>query len=256
MTTADLIVVGAGFAGSYAAQFARRRGVRVTVIDDARPDRASRCAAALVNEAWCAKLGGLAEEGFRAWAEWLRPPRVEIGGRTFWHVTPRSVLVPADVKGTVAQASSGGVRLTTGEWISGRVVYVAAGVHAAALAGVPVTPRYGAALWFRKPAGYRPRVELWAPYRHQMTVLHGDRAYFGDGNALKHWSPERLRQTRERAAAWFSGEPTQSCVGARPYCEGGPAFGELDDGVWVGSGLAKFGSLVGAAFARRLMEEL
>ena len=64
------------------------------------------------------------------------------------------------------------------------------------------------------------------------------------------------RQTLARAAAMgLAGEPAGRLWGRRPYVPGGPVFRKVGRRTWVATGGRKLGTVLGASFAGRLVEE-
>jgi hypothetical protein len=80
--------------------------------------------------------------------------------------------------------------------------------------------------------------------------------HFSDGTAEHEYTQEHDRLTRERAVALGLMEaPIQRFWGYRPYTPGGPVFRRLGDRLWLGTGGRKLGTILGASFARRLVEK-
>ena len=51
------------------------------------------------------------------------------------------------------------------------------------------------------------------------------------------------------------GAPVQTFWGRRPYVPGGPVFKKIGNRTWLATGGRKMGTILGASFARRLIEE-
>src|SRR5207248_1432469 len=80
--------------------------------------------------------------------------------------------------------------------------------------------------------------------------------YFSDGTAERNYTEEHEKETLERAAGLgLSTSPLQRYHGLRPYTPGGPVFKKLGKRTWLATGGRKMGTIFGAAFARRLVEE-
>ena len=79
--------------------------------------------------------------------------------------------------------------------------------------------------------------------------------YFSDGTAEREYSDEHERETLARAAALGLQAPVRRLHGHRPYAPGGPLFRKIGARTWVATGGRKLGTVIGAAFARRLVEE-
>jgi hypothetical protein len=135
-------------------------------------------------------------------------------------------------------------------------VYVAAGIWCAGLVGdLPVDGKAGAAFAF---AGERPgRLHQLGPHRHAIAfVRDAGSTYFSDGTAQREYTPRDDQATLGRAATvGLTEPPAQRYWGIRPYSPGGPVFRRLGRRTWVATGGRKMGTILGAAFARRLVEE-
>ena len=96
-----------------------------------------------------------------------------------------------------------------------------------------------------------------APGRQAIAfVRERDTTYFSDGTAEREATAEHERQTRANAAALGLTEtPVRSCLGQRPYVPGGPVFRRLGGQLWLATGGRKMGTILGASFARRLIED-
>jgi hypothetical protein len=53
----------------------------------------------------------------------------------------------------------------------------------------------------------------------------------------------------------LTGDPSARYWGWRPYTPGGPVFRKIAGRTWVATGGRKMGTLLGASFARQLVEE-
>jgi glycine/D-amino acid oxidase-like deaminating enzyme len=256
-----LLVVGGGLFGSLAAAWARRHGIEARVFDAAECGAASPAAAGLFREAWCGRRFAEHYRPALALLEQLTEVR-SVGlarddGRReqLLCVPPAAVLEPDPVRQRVTAIGDGwleadGVRHHG--W-----VYVAAGVWSGAL--VPelgVYGKAGAALVFR---GEQPgRIRALAPGRQAIAFVRDPgRTYFSDGTAERDYTALHDQQTRDHARALgLLDEPIERCWGRRPYVPGGPVFRRLGARTWVGTGGRKLGTVLGAALARRLVEEL
>jgi hypothetical protein len=80
--------------------------------------------------------------------------------------------------------------------------------------------------------------------------------HFSDGTAERNHTAEHDRQTLARAAALgLTDAPVARLWGRRPYVPGGPVFRRLGERTWLATGGRKMGTILGASFARRLVEE-
>ncbi|HZU34940.1 MAG TPA: FAD/NAD(P)-binding protein [Gemmataceae bacterium] len=256
-----LLVVGGGLFGSLAAACARSQGIEVRVFDPGLPGAASPAAAGLFKEGWIGKK-------FRAYYDIAVPLLDRLFGlrqvtlaqddgrvEQLFCVPPTAILDPAPCRERVSRVGdgwleAGGIRYEG--WI-----YVAAGVWCGELIpDVQVYGKAGAAFLFE---GERPgRIRPLAPGRQAIAFVR-DRGitYFSDGTAERTYTDDHDRLTLERAAALgLTAAPIRRCWGRRPYTPGGPLFRPLGERTWLGTGGRKMGTIVGAAFAYRLVEEL
>ena len=80
--------------------------------------------------------------------------------------------------------------------------------------------------------------------------------HFSDGTAEPAYNDDHDRQSLERAAALgLTDAPIARFWGRRPYTPGGPLFVNLGGRTWLATGGRKMGTIFGASFARRLVEE-
>jgi len=137
-------------------------------------------------------------------------------------------------------------------------VYVAAGVWCEALVphvGLGLYGKAGCSLVF---PGERPgRMRPLAPGRQAIAFVRDPgTTFFIDGTAEREYTPEHERQTRDRARALgLTEEPLRRLWGRRPYTPGGPVFRQVAGRTWLATGGRKMGTILGASFARRLVEE-
>ena len=80
--------------------------------------------------------------------------------------------------------------------------------------------------------------------------------HFSDGTAEEDYTATHEEQTLARAAQLGLRNPIARLHGIRPYTPGGPIFRRLGQRTWLATGGRKMGTILGAAFAGRLMEEL
>lgn len=255
-----LLVVGGGLFGSQAAAYARRRGIEAIVFDARLDGAASAAAAGLFQERWTGKrlrphyhralplldqLYGLCS---------VTLARDDGTADVLRFVPPAAVLEPAPVRQRVTAIGDGWLE-AGGERYAGWV-YVAAGVWCAAfLPGLGVFGKAGSALRF---PGERPgRIHTLTPSRQAIAFVRDPgMTYFSDGTAEREYTAEHDRQTQARAEAMgLAGPPAEHCWGWRPYVPGGPAFRRLGARTWLATGGGKMGTILGASFARRLIEE-
>jgi hypothetical protein len=78
---------------------------------------------------------------------------------------------------------------------------------------------------------------------------------FRDGTAERDYTDPHEHRTLERAAELGLTEPIARCRGWRPYASGGPLFKQVGSCTWVASGGRKMGTILGASFAQRLIDD-
>jgi hypothetical protein len=135
-------------------------------------------------------------------------------------------------------------------------VYVAAGVWCPQFVPLlEVRRKGGAAFLF---SGEREgRIHPLTPGRQAIAFVR-DRGttYFGDGTAEQDYSEKHDQQTLNHARALgLTDEPLRRLWGYRPYARKGPIFMRLCARTWLATGGRKMGTILGASFARRLVEE-
>ncbi len=255
-----LLVVGGGLFGSLAAAYARNKGIEARVFDPGLDGAASPAAAGLFKEGWAGKK--LAEHfalavplldrlyGIRHVSLRHDDGRPEM----FLFVPPTSILEPTPIRQKVTTVGDGWLE-AGGRRYEGWV-YVAAGVWCDQfLPGLGVYGKAGASFVFQ---GEREG--------HIRPVAHGRLAiafvrdpgttHFSDGTAEREYTPEHDRLTLERAASMgLTDEPVTRYWGHRPYTPGGPVFRRLGQRTWLATGGRKMGTILGASFALRLVEE-
>jgi hypothetical protein len=255
-----LLIVGGGLFGSPAAAYARRKGIEAVVFDAGLEGAASPAAAGLFREDWLRKRLrpyfrpglSLLEQlyGVRS----LSLTRDEGSQESFLFVPPSVVLEPDPIRQRVTAVGDGWLE-AGGQRYEGWV-YVAAGVWCEQLfPGLGVHSRAGAAFLFQ---GERPgRLRQLGPGRQAIAfVRNAGATYFSDGTAERNYTLDHDRQSLARAAAWGLTEPPlRRCLGNRPYAPGGPLFRKVASRTWLATGGRKLGTLLGAAFARQLVEQ-
>lgn len=256
-----LLIVGGGLFGSQAAAYARFNGIEARVFDAGLPGAASPAAAGLFKEAWAgARLREHYERAVPVLDRLFGIRGVSLahddGRREHFQFVPPSAILEADpIRQTVTAVGDGwleadGTRHTG--W-----VYIAAGVWAGRFqTGLHVEGRAGSSFLF---ADERPgRIRPIAHGRQAIAfVRDAGSTFFSDGTAERAHTPEHDRQTLERAVTLGMGDPpTWRIWGQRPYVAGGPVFVRLSPRTWLATGGRKMGTILGASFARRLVEEL
>jgi glycine/D-amino acid oxidase-like deaminating enzyme len=255
-----LLVVGAGLFGSQAAAYARSKGYEALVFDPGLAEAASPAAAGLFKEEWAGKRW---QEHYRHalpildrlyGIKQVRLCRDDGVNETFLCVPPTAILEPSPIRQVVTSVGDGWLE-AGGQRYEG-YVYVAAGVWCTRfLPGLAVVGKAGSSFIFQGERAGRIR-----------DVAHGRQAiafvrdpgitYFSDGTAERDYTPEHERQTLDRAAEFgLTGSPILRHHGLRPYTPGGPVFRKVRNRTWLATGGRKMGTIFGAYYARRLVEE-
>jgi glycine/D-amino acid oxidase-like deaminating enzyme len=255
-----LLVVGGGLFGSQAAAYARSKGIEAVVFDPGLDGAASHAAAGLFKEAWA---GAKLHEHYRR-ALPLLERLYGVGHISLAHddgtretllfVPPRSILEQNPVRQPVTAVGDGW--LEAGGQRHHGWVYVAAGVWCEQfLPGLHVRGKAGAAFVF---PGERPaRIRQVARSRQAVAFVRDPgTTHFSDGTAEEDYTPDHDRQSLRLAAELgLDGGPVARLWGRRPYTPGGPVFRQVGARTWLATGGRKMGTILGAAFARRLVEE-
>jgi hypothetical protein len=260
MRERQLLIVGGGLFGSQAAAYARLKGIEAMVFDPGLPGAASHAAAGLFKEEWAGKK--LAEHFTRAVPvlESLYGVQTVVlshdDGRTepFLFVPPTRILEPSPIPEIVTAVGDGWIE-TGGQRYEGWV-YIAAGVWCEQfLPGLGVHGKAGAAFTYQGERKGRIR-----PLSHgrQSVAIVRDAGFthFSDGTAEREYLPIHDEQTLARAVELgLTDAPILRLWGRRPYVAGGPVFLKRGNRLWLGTGGRKMGTILGASFARRLVEE-
>jgi glycine/D-amino acid oxidase-like deaminating enzyme len=256
----SLLVVGGGLFGSLAAAYARSKGIEATVFDRGLDGAASPAAAGLFKESWAGtkhaehfqravplldRLYGIRQVSLR---------HDDGSAEAFLFVPPTSVLEPSPIRQTVTAVGDGWLE-AGGRRYEG-FVYVAAGIWCAQfLPGLGVYGRAGASFVF---PGERDGYIRPAARGQQAIAFVRDpgTTHFSDGTAERDYKPEHDRLTLKRAAAMgLTDKPLGRLWGQRPYTPGGPVMRRLGQRTWLATGGRKLGTILGASFARRLIEQ-
>jgi glycine/D-amino acid oxidase-like deaminating enzyme len=255
-----LLVVGGGLFGSLAAAWARRHGIETVVFEAGREGAASVAAAGLFHERWTGKK--LRPHYVRALA--LLDALYDV--RTLWFtdddgrreqlhcVSPALICDPAPCRLHVDRVGDGWLE-ADGRRYNGWV-YIAAGVWSGTLVpDLEVYGKAGAAFHF---SGERPaRLRALAPGKQAIAFVRDAGAtYFSDGTAERVYTAAHDQQTLQHAhALGLTDAPCARTCGWRPYVPGGPVFRRLANRTWLATGGRKLGTILGASFARQLVEE-
>jgi glycine/D-amino acid oxidase-like deaminating enzyme len=256
----SLLVIGGGLFGSPAAAYARSKGIETLVFDAGLNGAASHAAAGLFKHAWSGKK--LREHYDRALPLLERLYGVRHVSLTndngdkeaLLFVPPTAIMEANPIRQRVTAVGDGW--LEAGEQRYEGWVYVAAGVWCEQfLPGLGVYGKAGAAFAF---SGERTgRIRLLSRGRQAIAFVRDPGStHFSDGTAEQDYTPEHDRQTLEQATALgLTDVPIRRCWGIRPYVPRGPVFRKMGNRTWLATGGRKMGTILGAAFARRLVEE-
>ncbi len=255
-----LLVIGGGLFGSLAAACARSKGIEAAVFDPGMPGAASHAAAGLFKEAWAGRK--LADHFHRAiplldglfGVRNVSLSHVDGSREPFLFVPPANILERFPVRESVTAVGDGwleaGGRRHEG-W-----VYIAAGIWCEQFCtGLGVYGKAGAAFSF---AGeHEGRIEQLEHGRQAIAFVRDPgTTHFSDGTAERLYGEEHDRATLARATALgLTAQPSARCFGWRPYVPGGPVFRKLGQRTWLATGGRKMGTILGASFAKRLIEE-
>jgi glycine/D-amino acid oxidase-like deaminating enzyme len=254
-----LLVVGGGLFGSFAAAYARRRGIEALVFDAGLDGAASHAAAGLFQERWAGrKLRDHYSHALPLLEQLYEIRHVSLtredGSReSLLCLPPAAVLEPAPIPERVTAVGDGWLE-AGGRRYQGWV-YIAAGVWCGQLAaGVDVYGKAGAAYLF---AGEREGRKRQLAHGRQALAFVRDpgTTYFSDGTAERDYTPEHDRQTLDRAVDLGLSGPIRRLWGLRPYTPGGPVFQKIAGRTWLATGGRKMGTILGASYARRLVEK-
>lgn len=257
-----LLVVGGGLFGSLAAAYARSKGIEAKVFDGGRQGAASRAAAGLFKERWAGRKGHAHYLRALPLLDHLYPIRSLLVSRdprdagpmeSLLFIPPSAILEPNPLCQEVTSIGDGWLE-AAGQRYEGWV-YVAAGVWSRQL--LPALDVYGkAGAAFLFPGEREGRIRQTEEGRQCLAFVrdHGF-TYFSDGTAERHYTEEHDRQSLRRAAEMGLAEPAMRLWGNRPYTPGGPVFRQMASRTWLATGGRKMGTILGASFARRLIEE-
>jgi len=257
----SLYIIGGGLVGSQAAAYARSKGIETVVFDSGLPGAASPAAAGLFKESWAGKK---LQHYFHA-ALPLLDQLYGIRHVTLHHddgtpeqfhfVPPSAIIEKNPVRQRVTAVGDGWLE-ADGQRYEG-CIYIAAGVWCPEFhPGLDVYGKAGAAFVF---AGeHAPRIRPIAHGRQAIAFCRDPgTTHFSDGTAERSYSVDHDAQSLQRAAnLGLTGEPIRRLWGRRPYTPGGPVFLQLAERNWLATGTRKMGTVLGAAFAKRLIDNV
>lgn len=254
-----LLVVGGGLFGSQAAAYARHKGIEAKVFDPGLPGAASPAAAGLFKEAWVPrKCRGHYEQAIPVLERLYGIRTVSLNhddGSTepFQWVPPTAILEANPHRHAVTAVGDGW--LEAGGKRHEGCVYIAAGAWCEPfLPGLRVLGKAGAAFVF--PGPHVGRIRSLGHGRQAIAFVRDPGCtHFSDGTAEVDYRDEHDQRTLENARALqLTQAPIARIWGRRPYTPGGPVFQRLGPRTWLATGGRKMGTILGAAFARRLVE--
>ncbi len=255
-----LLIVGGGLFGSLAAAYARSKGVEALVFDPGLSGAASPAAAGLFKEAWAGKkllehfrqAVPLLERLYDIRSVALRHD--DDSKESFLFVPPTAILERTPIRQQVTAVGDGWLE-AEGRRHEGWV-YVAAGIWCEHfLPGLGVYGKAGSSFVFHGEREGRIRQIV---YGRQAIAFVRDpgTTHFSDGTAERDYTPEHDRRSLERATELgLTDEPSERLWGYRPYTPGGPVFRRIGQRTWLATGGRKIGTILGASFARRLVED-
>jgi hypothetical protein len=254
-----LLVVGGGLFGSPAAAYARIKGIEAMVFDPVLRGAASHAAAGLFKESWAGRKLALHYQEALPLLDRLYGLRkaslAHDDGSTeeLLFVPPGTIMEASPIREEVTAVGDGWVE-TRGKRLEGWV-YVAAGIWCGRfLPGLSIHGRAGASFAF--PGERQGRIQPLARGRQAIAFVRDrGQTYFSDGTAARDYSSEHERETLARAAEMCLTQPSERFWGQRPYTPGGPVFRRLGNRLWLATGGRKMGTILGASFARKLVDE-
>jgi glycine/D-amino acid oxidase-like deaminating enzyme len=254
-----LLIVGAGLFGSQAAAYARSKGIEVKVFDPGLAGAASPAAAGLFQEAWVSKkLKGHFRTALPVLERLYEVRHVPLtrddgSAESLLFVPPRAILERNPIRAAVTAIGDGWLE-AEGQRHDG-FVYIAAGVWCRQFVpSLQITGKAGSAFLFEGEAPGRIRV-MAANRQAIAFVRDPGKTYFSDGTAEVEFQPEHDEASLTRARGLGLAEsPIARLHGVRPYTPGGPLFQRLSSRSWVATGGRKMGTLLGAFYARQLIE--
>lgn len=273
-TSRRLLIVGAGVTGCVAAHVFSRKGWKVTVFDDQRPEAGSKASAGVIHSGWVSdfdtqevfdglalldKLFGLQTLNVgKHTVSWVGPERflqLPAPGVTFHQSTVKAVGNGWVIDGS-GTTHVGLVYVATGSWAN---ELLQAGFLIPAIQG-----RMGTAfLWQGRWIGMT--LQEWAPYK-QLMVFQQEPGlvWSGDGTAIlpKNYTDAREAQSLARIRAVvdpsltvFTPAGPTAIRGIRPYMKGRTGlFQQTHDRTWCSTAGNKSGTIWAAISARRLWE--
>lgn len=254
-----LLIVGGGLFGSLAARYARARGIETLVFDPGLEGAASPAAAGLFKEAWAGrKLQEHYQQAVSVLEQLVGIRTVQLRHddgtpESFLCVPPTLVLEEQPLRQRVTAVGDGWLEADNQRYEGW--VYVAAGIWCELFCpGLGVYGKAGAAFTF--VGEHAGRIRVLDRSRQAMAFVRDvGFTHFSDGTAERDYTSEHDRQTVAHATSLGLIEPpVRRLWGQRPYVPGGAVFRKLGRRTWLATGGRKMGTILGASFARRLVD--
>lgn len=260
----DLVIVGAGLAGSMVAKYATDKGYDCVVLDDGNDLAASRASSNLSMFSWIKKLGDVGEQGVsNLQKDWpIQTIQFNGGKSPALHLPSEDVLWKNVVFAKVSQIHDGWVKTTEEKSYYGTVV-VAAGVWSQKLLEVEGLQAVAGHTLFFEGQWSEPILKLWAPYKHlKIFQYNSDLVLFGDSTAVlqQNYLEDHKLASLMRAKELGLAPPYKLrgvYSGLRPVMKDKNVVCERrGEKLWLLTGGGKMGMTMYAATAKQLVERL
>jgi glycine/D-amino acid oxidase-like deaminating enzyme len=255
-----LLIVGAGLFGSQAAAYARSKGYEALVFDPGLDGAASAAAAGLFKEEWAGrKLREHYRDALPVLDRLYGIRHVQLAddegkNHALLCVPPTLILEATPIRQRVTAVGDGWLE-AAGRRYEGWV-YIAAGVWSSEfLPGLSVVAKAGSSFVFEHERPGRIRI-LESRRQAVAFVRDAGTTFFSDGTAERDYCADHEIQSLARAGGLgLTASPMLRYHGMRPYAPGGPFFQKIASHTWLATGGRKMGTILGASFARRLVEK-
>lgn len=261
-------IVGAGLAGSISARLLERKGFKIRLFDNLETYGASRNSENLFSMGWKNKLG---EEMTRGGISILKREynmqsmafKTKVRFDNVFHIHPRDILMPPEIKEKVIAVSELGVKTQNMEF-DGPVILAAGAWCNELLKGAPMVDSLtGHALLFKGTWEGPPIMEIHAPYRHlKIFQWAPNKIWFGDSTCIldknyKAKQPIYLERTLSLAKKYGFSDSPEFVFGKRPWVKGQRGhLSKVSENVWLLTGGWKCGLVIYAYLANKLAEEI
>lgn len=258
-------IIGNGLFGRIASDMLTREGIQNVVYDSHEPKSGSQASGNITKPSWVTGLGDDAKTAYRDLDNLYGLHKFEpevLAGRKIelYYVKRDDVINVPHVQARIDWVGDGQIGVDD-KILSGPVL-VAAGVWSSMLVKMPkIEPVTGVSFIFLKPQDYKPKFNVWAPYKQAISYADGNHVWFGDGQAIKdkNWKEERVYTALERARGHgLEDRPLEVNTGYRPFVKGhkNGYFGQTANQTWISTGGGKNGIVLAAVQARKFLEEL